>query len=132
MATLERAQIRVLVDSVQDRDEPRNEQQVRGEQTPLLGTTQRRYGMRLKSRRCCVKSKAALLVLCWNALVTIFVGYPLEYGSMIVTATVYVKYISKANALHTYAPIYYGSLPSSISSTLWLDAWLTQGVEGIR
>ena len=63
MATLESTQIQVLVDSIQDRDEPCNEQ-VRGEQTPLLGTTQRRYGMGLKLRRCCVESKAALLSYC--------------------------------------------------------------------
>ena len=109
MATLENTQIRVLVDSVQDRDEPHNEQQVRGEQTPLLGTTQRRYGKRLKSRRCCVKSKAALLVLCWNLLVTLLVGHVIEYGSVLATALNYV-YIPHINELQIYAPAVFGSL----------------------
>ena len=109
MATLESTQIRVLVDSVQDKDEPLNQQQqVRGEETPLLGTTHRRYGMGLKSRRCCVKSKAALLVLCWNALVTILVGYVFEYGSMLATVADYI--MPHANELQTLAPAYFGFL----------------------
>ena len=109
MATLENTQILVLVDSVQDRDEPHNEQQVRGERTPLLGTTQRRYGKRLKSRRCCVKSKAALLVLCWNLLVTLSVGHVIEYGSALATAINYV-YIPNINELQSYAPAIFGFL----------------------
>ena len=111
MATLESSQIQVLVDSVKDRDEPRYDQQlqVRGELTPLLGTTQRWYGMRLKSRRCCVKSKAALLVLCWNALINLLVGYILEYGSM--AATVSDKIIIPyPDEFRTYALVFFGFL----------------------
>ena len=141
MATLEGTQIRVLVDSVQDRDEPLNEQQVRGEQTPLLGTTQKRYRMRIKSRRCCVKSKAALLVLCWNVLVIVLVGYILEYGSILATATDY--FLLHNNELETYAPAFFGSLAllflfyplagcladircgryKTISNSLWFIIW---------
>ena len=143
MATLESTQIRVLVDSVQDRDDPHNEQQVRGEQTPLLGTTQRRYGRRLKQRRCCVKSKAALLVLCWNALVTLSVGYGFEYGSVLATVTNYTNYIPHANGLQTFAPLYFGFIAlfylfyplagcladircgryKTISNSLWFIIW---------
>ena len=140
MATSESTQIQVLVDSVQDRDEPCNEQQVRGEQTPLLGSTQRRYGMRLKLRCCCVKSKAALLILCWNSLVTILAGYALEYGSMIATVA---DYMPHANQLQTLAPAFFGFLAllylfyplagcladtrcgryKTISNSLWFIIW---------
>ena len=142
MATLENTQIRVLVDRVQDRDEPHNEQQVRGEQTPLLGTTQRRYGRRLKSRHCCVKSKAALLVLCWNALITLLVGYIIEYGTVLATVINYAAIIY-TNELQTYAPAIFGLLVllylfyplagcladircgryKTISNSLWFITW---------
>ena len=106
MAILEGTQIRVLVDSVQDRDEPHNEQQVKGEQTPLIGTTQKRYGMRLKSRHCCVKSKAALLVLCWKLLVIVLVGYILEYGSILAILHVTDNFLLQNNELQTLAPAF--------------------------
>ena len=101
MVTQESTQIRVLVDSVQDRDsdEPHKVQNVREEQIPLLGTTWR--GIVLKAGRCCIKSKAALLVLCWNTLVTIIVGYILEYGLVYATAANFVPY---ANKVQIYAP----------------------------
>ena len=109
MATLESTQIRVLVDSIRDRkfnrDEPHNEQDVREEQTPLLGAAQR--GIGLQARSSCVKSKAALLVLCWNALITILVGYFLEYITVLATAADFVPYASKAQ---TYAPVGFGFL----------------------
>ena len=128
------------MDSVQDRDQLHNEQQVKGEQTPLLGTTQKRYRMRLKSSRCCVKSKAALLVLCWsrNLLVIVRVGYILEYGSILATVTDY--FLLHNNEFQTMAPAFFGSLAllylfyplagcladtrcgryKTISNTLWL------------
>ena len=110
MATLDSTQIRVLVDSVQDRgiDESCNGQHTREEGTPLLKTAQQ---WKLKSRNCYVKSKAAILVLCWNTLVTIFVGYILEYGSVLATVFDYNFIIdSQVNQLLTYAPGFFGAL----------------------
>ena len=97
MVTLESTQIRVLVDSVQDRDrdEPCNEQSTR-EQMPLLGTTQRR---KLKLKSCCIKSKAAMLVLTWNVLVAVSIGYVLEYGSVLATVIEYQFETPKASEL---------------------------------
>ena len=108
MVTLESTQIRVLVDSVQDRDrdEPHNEQHIGEERTPLLGTTRTRMGMGLKPRNCCVKSKAALLVMFWNTLVTITIGYVLEYGSVL--ATVLNYFYTPNDQLQTYAPAFFG------------------------
>ena len=143
MAILESTQIRALVDSVQDRDRDElcNVQHAREERTPLLKTTQRR---KLKPRICCVKSKAALLVLCWNTLVTIFVGYFLEYGSVLATVFDYNYVIdSHANQLLTYAPAFFGTLAllylfyplagcqadircgrySTITNSLWFIIW---------
>ena len=103
MATLENTQIRVLVDSVRDtdseREESHNERHIRGERTPLLRTTQRR---KLKLRGCCVKSKAAMFVLIWNALVTVMIGYAIQFGLVLATATEY--------ELQTFAPAYFGFL----------------------
>ena len=83
------------MDSIRDRnrDEPHNEQDVREEQTLLLGAAQR--GIGLQARSSCVKSKAALLVLCWNAFITILVGYFLEYITVLATAADFVPYASK-------------------------------------
>ena len=104
MATLTSTQTQVLVGSVEDRDrdEPRSKQYVREEWTPLLRTTQRRMG--LKVINCCVKSKAALLVLCWNVLVTTSAGYILEYGSVLANFPPYAK------ELQVYAPMFFGFL----------------------
>ena len=108
--TLESTQIRVLVDSIRDRDREElcKEQHIRGERTPVLGIGQWR---RLQPRGCCVKSKAALLVLSWNTLVTVFVGYILEYGSVLATVDDYMFVNNKrANQLQVYAPAYFGAL----------------------
>ena len=112
MATLESTQIRVLVDSVRDRDREReethNKRQIRREQTPLLGTTQ---GRKLKLSGCCVKSKAAMLILIWNALVTVMIGYVLECGSVFATVVEYPIFETRyASELQTFAPAYFGSL----------------------
>ena len=72
------------------------------ERTPLLKTTPWR---KLRPRSCCIRSKAALLVLCWNILVTVSVGYILEYGLVLATAADYTPY---ANKLQTYAPVFFG------------------------
>ena len=104
MVTVESTKIRVLVDSVQDRDEAHNEQDGREEHTPLLRITRR--SVELKVKTGCVKSKAALLVLCWNTLITIVVGYVLEYGSVLATAADFEPlYVDK---FQTYAPIIFG------------------------
>ena len=110
MATLESTQIRVLVDSVQDTDEPHtcNED---GEQTLLLGTIHRRYGFKSKfSRSCCIKSKAALSILFWNALISILVGFYLEFGSIFATDKnlLYLPYYTQG--LQIYAPFWFGFL----------------------
>ena len=96
--------------------------------------------MRLKLRCCCVKSKAALLVMCWNSLVTILAGYALEYGSMIATVA---DYMPHANRLQTLAPAFFGFLAllhlfypvagcladtrcgryKTISNSLWFIIW---------
>ena len=109
--------------------------------TQLLKTTQRR---KLKPRICCVKSKAAILVLCWNTLVTIFVGYFLEYGSVLATVFDYNYVIdSHANQLLTYVPAFFGTLTllylfyplagcqadircgrySTITNSIWFIIW---------
>ena len=124
MATLESTQIRVLVDSIRDRDREElcKEQHIRGERTPVLGIGQWR---RLPPRGCCVKSKAALLVLSWNTLVTVFVGFILEYGSVLATVDDYMFVNNKrANQLQVYAPAYFGALALLYLFTLWLDVWL--------
>ena len=108
MMTMERSQIRVLVDSAKDTDEFHNEQLLGGEQTTLLRTTHRSYRIKVKSRSWCVKSKAALLVLCWNAFVTMSVGYVLESGSVLATAVGYSKV--HTNELQTFAPAFFGIL----------------------
>ena len=90
---------------------------------PLLGTTQNGYRMRLKSRHCCVKSKAALLVLCWNLLQVIgLVGYILEYGSSLATVTDY--FFLHNNELQALAPAFLPFYLFCISCTLWLDVCL--------
>ena len=78
--------------------------------------------MRLKSRRCCVKSKAALLVLCSsrNLLVIVLVGYILEYGSILATVTDY--FLLHNNELQTLAPAF--SWLSSASLSLLPSGWM--------
>ena len=108
MASLESPQIRVLVDSMQDRDE---RQGTRREQRPLLATTNRRHGARLHFTRCCIKSKSALLILCWQLFFTLTYGYVVEFGLDVATGIPYLK-----------TSILY--LQFSISSILLLAAWL--------
>ena len=99
------------------------EQHIRGERTPLLGIGQWR---RIQPRGCsCVKSKAALLVLIWNILVTVLMGYILEYGSVFATVYHHLLIInnSQDNQLQVYAPAYFGFLALVYCLfTLWLDA----------
>ena len=106
MAIMESTEIRVLVDSIRDRDrdDPHKERHIRG------GIGQWR---RLQTRGCCVKSKAALLVLTWNTLVTVLMGYILEYGSVLATVHNHLIIIinnSQPNQLQVYAPAYFGFL----------------------
>lgn len=107
MATLESTQIRVLVDSVQDRDgdEPHNEQDVREEQT-LLGITQTLRRTVPEARCSCMKSKSVILVLFWNTLISIIVGYILEYGLVLATAADFVPYYEYR--VEIYAPGIFG------------------------
>ena len=80
MASLDAPQIRVLEDSVRDRGEVDTDNET--EQTPLLGHAHQRpaIGSRSTSRRsCCVKSKAAVAILCWNFLIAFVIGYPMQF-----------------------------------------------------
>ena len=86
MASLESPQIQVLVDSVGDREERR---QVRGEQRPLLNTNNRRRGAEFCLKRSCIKSKSALLILCWEMFINLVYGYVVELGSFAGTGFIY-------------------------------------------
>ena len=105
MATLKSTRIRVLVDSVQDRDgdEPHNEQDVREEQA-LLGATRRQTVP--EARHSCMKSKSAILVLFWNTLISIIVGYILEYGLVLATTADFFPYYEYK--VEIYAPGIFG------------------------
>ena len=83
MASLASPQIQVLVDSL--RDTCRHEQQTQGEQRPLLGTDNRWHHRTQYLKRCCIKSKSALLILCWETLVTLTFGYGVEFASVFAT-----------------------------------------------
>jgi hypothetical protein len=94
------------------RDEHHNERAY------LIGITERRITCILEARRCCLKSKSAIiLVLCWNTLITILIGYVLDYGLVYATA---------ANKVQ----IYYAPGNFSFFAFLYLfypldDVWLT-------
>ena len=83
MASLVSPQIQVFVDSV--RDTCRHEQQTQGEQRPLLGTDNRWHHRTQYLKRCCIKSKSALLILCWETLFTLTFGYGVEFASIFAT-----------------------------------------------
>ena len=68
MAVSDNPQIQVLVDTVEGI--PYGKKPT--EQTPFLRTNQRRLKFKCK-KRCCIQSKAALLILCWNLLLTLFI-----------------------------------------------------------
>ena len=79
--------MQVLVESVGDREE---RQQVRGEQRPLLGANKRRYGTGLFTKRCCIKSKSAVLILFWQLFITLTYGYVVEFGLAAATSIPYL------------------------------------------
>ena len=84
MASLECSHIQVLVDGVQDRG-GRQQDTDRGEEKPLLGTNKRTNMVRLGLKRCCLKSKSAILILCWQMFITLSYGYVIEFGSISAT-----------------------------------------------
>ena len=80
MASLDAPQIRVLEDSVRDRGEVDTDNET--EQTLLLGHAHQRpaIGLRSRPRRsCCVKSKAAVAILCWNFLIAFVIEYAMQF-----------------------------------------------------
>ena len=73
----------VTVESASNREESysgNREQAMREQTSPLMNETKRNWvGLRLKSRRrCCVTSKAALLIMCWNLFITILLAQWLD------------------------------------------------------
>ena len=122
MATLESTQIRVLVDSVQDRDgdEPHNEQDIREEQT-LLGTTQRRTV--LEARRSCMKSKLSFQSYAGIHLYLTQLDTSLNMDWCQLLLLIFFHTMNtRLKFMHQEFLAF--SL-FSISSTLWLDVWLT-------
>ena len=107
MASLESPQIQVLVDSVGDREERR---QVRGEQRPLLGTNRRRCWVGSCLRRRCIKSKSALLILCWKIFVTLTYGYVIEFGLVAATDIPYLWVDKPEGQLQIYATTFFALL----------------------
>ena len=77
----------------------------RGERTPLVGKTRWK---KLQPRSCCVKFKAALLILCWNTPVAnclCGIHPRIRHGSVLAKVFDY-KFLndSKANQLQAYVP----------------------------
>ena len=114
MASLESPQIQVLVDSVQDREE---RQQARGEQKPLLGTNNTRYGASLCSIRCCIKSKSDIFILCWEIFITLTYGYVVEFALAAATSIPYlqVDYKHEGGQLQIYATSFFCSTRNPLS-----------------
>ena len=142
MASLESPQIQVLVDSVQDREE---RQEVRGEQTPLMGTNKKKNRIGQGLKRCCIKSKSALLILCWEILITLTYGYLIEFGSIAATGVPHLRpdYKHGHGQLQIYATSFFALLAilylfyplagcladircgryRSVLYSLWIMAW---------
>ena len=97
----------MLVDSVGDREERR---QVRGEQRPLLGTNRRRCWVGSCLRRRCIKSKSALLILCWKIFVTLTYGYVIEFGLVAATDIPYLWVDKPEGQLQIYATTFFALL----------------------
>ena len=98
----------MLVDNVGDRDE----QQPERERTPLLATNNRRYRTTLCVNRCCIRSKSALLILCWETLITLTFGFAYKFGSVFATDYPYLQ-INGHGQFQTYAPLFFGVLAIS-------------------
>ena len=84
--------IQVLVDSIGDSDDSHSHNAI--ERTPLRNATQRRVrvGLRSKCRkRCCVTSKAALLILCWNLFITILLAQWLDTSNYLLIPNIVDK-----------------------------------------
>ena len=80
MAQLGVPQIQVLEDSARDRGEVDTDNET--EQTPLLGHAHQRSAVGSWSRprrSCCVKSKAAAAILCWNFLIAFVIEYAMQF-----------------------------------------------------
>ena len=111
MASLESPQIQVLVDSVQDREE---RQQVREEQRRLLNTNNRRQGAGFCLKRSCIKSKPALLILCWEMFINLGYGYVVELGSLAATGFLYLsaeyEFYNRQSQLQIFAPSFFALL----------------------
>ena len=83
MATLESPQIEVLINSVADKDKfytCNKKKKIQMEQTSLLETSRSAVRrIRLNYRRYCLRSKASLLILFWNLLISLILA-PLDTG----------------------------------------------------
>ena len=100
----------MLEDSVRDRDDVNTHCQsdeVIMEETPLLGHTHQRSSAGSRPRRTwCVKSKAAVAILCWNFLIAIVIGYPMQI--IVLSLYNYINYHSSVMSLQEYVPLLYG------------------------
>ena len=100
-------QIQMLEDSVRNRGEVHTDNET--EQTPFLGHSPQTSsaGSRSKLRRtCCVKSKAATAILCWNLLMAYVIGYVNQIPSLTISSQSESP-IPGIN-LKEYVPILYG------------------------
>ena len=105
MASLDAPQIRVLQDSVRDQGEVDTDNET--EQTPLLRHAHQRpaVGSRSRPRRsCCVKSKAAVAILCWNFLIAFVIEYPMQF----IFLAYYSDSLIPGLNLQEYIPTLYG------------------------
>jgi peptide/histidine transporter 3/4 len=94
--------MQVLRNSIGDGEE---RQQDRGEQRPLLGTTSKRgrYVARLFLKKCCIRSKSALLILFWQLFITFTYGYVLEFGLVAATSIPYLWNYQQVDQFQVYA-----------------------------
>ena len=103
-------QIQVLEDSVRDRGEVTIDNET--EQTPLLGHIHHNSAAgsrsKLLRRTCCVKSKAATAILCWNLLVAFVIGYVLQLLSLNIFDRHIPLLIAGVN-MREYVPLVFGS-----------------------
>ena len=109
MAQLGVPQIQVLEDSARDRGEVDTDNET--EQTPLLGHAHQRsaVGSRSRPRRsCCVKSKAAVAILCWNLLIAFVIEYPMQFIFLSTYGFYYDDSPIPGLNLQEYVPILYG------------------------
>ena len=117
----------------------RNEQAIM-EQTSLLSTTKRReVGLRsIYCWRCCVTSKSALLIMCWNLFITIIIAQWLDTSNYLLIPKLVdkTKFQKVTPAFLSFLAILYFFFPlagyladvkcgryKTVTNSLWLIFW---------